>query len=72
MGQKIKTFKENTRLVRAVASLLEEGAIEVRNQAKASVTVIRQNMTQREFDSLLLKSSLSERQQGLAKKIAEQ
>ena len=30
LGQKIKTFKENTRLVRAVASLLEEGAIEVR------------------------------------------
>ena len=52
-------------MVRAVASLLEEGAIEVRNQAKVSISTMRQNMTQREFDSLLLKSSLSERQKGL-------
>ena len=37
LGPKIKTFKDSARLIRAIVSMLDEGAIEVRNQAKLAI-----------------------------------
>jgi len=31
LGQRIKTFKDSNRLIRAIVGMLDEGALEVRN-----------------------------------------
>lgn len=43
LGPKIKTFKDSARLIRAVVSMLDEGSLEVRNQAKLAVVQIQHN-----------------------------
>ena len=45
LGPKIKTFKDSARLIRAVVTLLDEGAIEVRNQAKVAVLQMQSSLS---------------------------
>lgn len=73
LGSRIKTFRENGRLIRAICGMLEEGALEVRNQAKAGIITVHSNLeNQREFDTLLIKSALSEKQMTQVKKVVSQ
>ena len=37
IGFKIKDFKDNGKLVKCISNMLNEGALEVRNQAKAAI-----------------------------------
>mmetsp|Transcript_38957 Transcript_38957/g.59231 ORF Transcript_38957/g.59231 Transcript_38957/m.59231 type:complete len:151 (+) Transcript_38957:4164-4616(+) len=63
IGTKLKTFKECERLVKSVVQMLSEGAIEVRNQAKLAILTIKNNFPNgREFDGLMLRCNLTDRQ----------
>jgi hypothetical protein len=63
LGSRLKNFRESERLVQTVAAFLDQGAVEVRNQAKLAVLTIQSACggPGREFDGLLLKCRLSER-----------
>ena len=62
IGFKIKDFKDNGKLVKCISNMLNEGALEVRNQAKAAIIQIKNNyQNQREFDILLMKSGLTDK-----------
>ena len=37
IGLKIKDFKDNGKLVKCISNMLNEGALEVRNQGKAAI-----------------------------------
>mmetsp|Transcript_41099 Transcript_41099/g.30230 ORF Transcript_41099/g.30230 Transcript_41099/m.30230 type:complete len:139 (+) Transcript_41099:1897-2313(+) len=57
LGLKIKQFRDQDRLLNALASLLSEGAIEVRNMAKLGFLTLKSSFggPGRELDSLLRK-----------------
>ena len=72
LGQKLKLFKENTRLAKQIINMLQEGAVEVRNQAKVAVMQMRQFMqNQREFENLLVRSGVSDKQIEQVRKILD-
>jgi hypothetical protein len=51
LGTKIKNFREQERLVKAVIAMLKEQAQEVRNQAKLAILTLKNNLSNgREFD----------------------
>ena len=63
LGPKIKTFRDCDKLVRTVVGMLSEGALEVRNQAKLAILSIANNAKDgREFDGLLLRCNLTDKQ----------
>ena len=52
--------------------MLGEGALEVRNQAKLAILTLKNNLqVGRDFDTLLLKCNLSDRQIEQVRKIAD-
>lgn len=57
LGPKIKTFSGAEKLVSAIASYLNEGAIEIRNMAKMGLWSLKNVFpsSQREFDTFLMK-----------------
>lgn len=61
LGLKIKNFREQERLVKAVIIMLKEQAQEVRNQAKLAILTLKNNLSNgREFDQLLLRCNLTD------------
>ena len=44
LGDKLKTFKDCERLVKAIATMLGEGALEVRQQAKLAILTMKNNI----------------------------
>ena len=63
LGPKLKTFRDCDKLVRTVVGMLSEGALEVRNQAKLAILSIKNNLQNgREFDGLLLRCNLTDKQ----------
>lgn len=73
LGQRIKTFRECDRLVKTVVGMLSEGAAEVRNQAKLAILTLKNNLQSgREFDGVLMRCNLTDKQIEQAKKVAQQ
>lgn len=72
LGNKITSFKECVSLVKTVVNMLSEGAQEVRNAAKLAILTIKNNLSsQREFDSLMSRCGLTEKQLEQTKKVVE-
>lgn len=72
LGNKIGSFKECVSLVKAVVNMLSEGAQEVRNAAKLAILTIKNNLSsQREFDALMSRCGLTEKQLEQTKKVVE-
>jgi hypothetical protein len=44
LGPKIKSFREQERLVKTVIGMLKESAAEVRNQAKLGILTLKNNL----------------------------
>ena len=73
LGFKIKDFKENSKLVKCISNMLNEGALEVRNQGKSAIIQIKNNFQNgREFDILLMKSGLTDKQIEQIRKVVDQ
>ena len=73
MGVRIKNFKDSNRLIRAIVGMLDEGALEVRNQAKIAISLVQSNLeNQRQFETLLIKAALSEKQITQVRKVCQQ
>lgn len=73
LGLKIKDFKENSKLVKCISNMLGEGALEVRNQGKSAIIQIKNNFQNgREFDILLMKSGLTDKQIEQIRKVVDQ
>ncbi len=54
LGPKVRQFREMERLIQAVALMLNEGAIEVRNMAKIGLMTLKNNLgSQRELEAIL-------------------
>lgn len=54
LGSRIRQFRDMERLIQAVASLLNEGAIEVRNMAKLGLLQLKNSLgSQRELEAIL-------------------
>ncbi len=63
LGQRIRLFGGMERLIQAVASLLNEGAIEVRNMAKIGLWHLKNNLgSQRELEAVLARCIQNEKQ----------
>jgi|LauGreDrversion4_2_1035121.scaffolds.fasta_scaffold660234_1 hypothetical protein len=63
LGGKIRQSREMERLIQAVASLLNEGAIEVRNMAKIGLVKLKNNLgSQRELEAILNRCVTNEKQ----------
>ena len=72
LGAKIKTFRDSDKLIKFIVNMLSEGAQEVRNQAKLAILTCRNGLaTAREFDGLMLKSGLTDKQIEQVRKIVE-
>lgn len=72
LGAKIKTFRDSDKLIKFIVTMLSEGAQEVRNQAKLAILTMRNGLTTaREFDGLMLKSGLTDKQIEQVRKIVE-
>jgi hypothetical protein len=71
LGPRLKNYRDCERLVQTVAAYLDQGAVEVRNQAKLAILTIQSQCggPGREFEGLLLKCRLSERQMDKIKKV---
>jgi len=54
LGPRIRQFRDMERLIRAVALMLNEGAIEVRNMAKIGIFNLKNSLgSQRELEAIL-------------------
>jgi len=72
LGPRIVSFNQCVSLVKIVVNMLSEGAQEVRNAAKLSILTIRNNLSsQKEFDGLMARCGLTERQLDQCRKVLE-
>lgn len=63
LGPKIRQFRDMERLISAVAVLLNEGAIEVRNMAKFGLLALKNALgTQRELEAVLSRCVTNDKQ----------
>ena len=72
LGPKVKQFSNFEKLVQVVVTLLNEGALEVRNMAKIGLITLKNSIgNQRELDMILIRCAKDEKQLDKIRQILE-